>query len=81
MKITKPRFMTQYRMSYTGTIVCFHRTSEGWMPIDGQWVKRKMGKIEANVLCSYKDKAPPINYFDFNDPYFPIVNTQADIPR
>jgi hypothetical protein len=70
-----PVYLTQNRLSYTGKLVAFRRTHEGWKPLDGEWVKRKLGNFEANVLKHDTDKMPPKNYFDIHEfPNFPIVS-------
>jgi hypothetical protein len=70
-----PAYLTQNRVSYTGKLVTFQRTSEGWKPLNGEWVSRIMGNIKANVLKHESDKMPPEHYFEIHEyPNFPIVS-------
>ncbi len=50
------------RESYKGTRVLMHLIGGKWQPVDGRYVKMKMGNLEVNILCHNTDKDPPKNY-------------------
>ena len=50
------------RESYRGTRVLMIHKDGKFIPVDGRFVKVKMGNLEVNILCHDTDKDPPKNY-------------------